>query len=226
MVFGYSSRAGQYVRCDPNQAAELFSQKKRCSRHNTLSGCATNCYLIPGLGVIKQMKKMMKLSKVKRIIVLFAFLPILLLLGATAANAQKAENFTLKDQFNSEIGVAFPSDKAVILVFGDREGSEQVEGWVRPIYNKFGDRVYIFGIAELSAVPSVAKPVVRRIIKNKSKTSVMLDWSGDVSDAYGCEKGKANVFVIKKNGDIVAIKRGAATNAALEELYREIQGAL
>jgi AhpC/TSA family len=137
--------------------------------------------------------------------------------------AQTAMNFTLQDQFGNEIAVKFPSNRPVVLVFGDRDGSKQVEGWVRPIYNKFSDQVYIFGIAELSAVPSVARPVVRRLIKSKSKNPIMLDWKGDVSEGYGYEKEKANVFVISKNGKITAVKRGAASASALEDVYGEIR---
>lgn len=138
----------------------------------------------------------------------------------------KAENFTLEDQFGKKISINFPSDKVAVLIFGDRKGSEQVEGWVRPLYGKYTDKIYIFGIAELSVVPWAVRPVVRTMIRNKSKTPVMLDWSGNVSKSYGYEKGKANVFVVKKDGTIVAVKRGAVSNAALNEVYEEINAIL
>lgn len=147
---------------------------------------------------------------------------LLLLIGAGTIKAQTAQNFTLTDQFGNQTSVVFPSSKPVVLVFGDREGSEQVEGWVRPLYGKFTDRIYIFGIAELSAVPSLARGVVRRIIKSKSKTSVMLDWSGSISKAYGYKKGKANIFVMDTNGKIVAKAAGAATETELQNIYRKI----
>lgn len=138
----------------------------------------------------------------------------------------KAENFTLEDQFGKKISINFPSDKVAVLIFGDRKGSEQVEGWVRPLYGKYTDKIYIFGIAELSVVPWAVRPVVRSMIRSKSKTPVMLDWSGNVSKSYGYEKGKANVFVVRKDGTIVTIKRGAVSNAALNELYQEINAVL
>ena len=164
-------------------------------------------------------------SKTKRIIITVALLP-LMLFSTLKLEAKTADNFTLEDQFGNKISVEFPSNKPVVLVFGDREGSSQVEGWVRPIYTKFTDKLYIFGIAELSAVPWAAKPVVRRVIKSKSKNPIMLDWSGGVSKSYGCEKGKANVFVVSKDGKITAVKRGAATAAALSDLYKEINALL
>lgn len=135
---------------------------------------------------------------------------------------RRAANFTLEDQFGNKTSVQFPSSKVVVLVFGDREGSEQVEGWVRPLYNRFKDRIFIFGIAELSAVPWVARPIVRGIIKSKSENSIMLDWSGKIAKSYGCEKKKANVFVISKEGVIKIEKRGTASTGELQNLYSSI----
>ena len=54
----------------------------------------------------------------------------------------------------------------------------------------------------------------------------MLDWSGSVSKNYGYEKEKANLFVIDKNGYIIAENRGAATKTELENLYKKIAAAL
>lgn len=161
----------------------------------------------------------------KRFLTAF-FLTMLMLASAVTVPANAADNFTLEDQFGNKIHIVFPASKPVILVFGDREGSAQVEGWVRPLYTKFTNKVFIFGIAELSAVPWAAKPVVRRIIKSKSKNPIMLDWSGSVSKSYGCEKGKANVFVVNADGKVVATKRGAASAGELNDLYREINALL
>ncbi len=138
----------------------------------------------------------------------------------------KAADFTLTDQFGNETAIKFPSDKPVVLVFGDREGSKQVENWVRPVYAEFTDRIYIFGIAELSAVPRLARPAVRRIIRSKSKNPIMLDWTGSVARSYGCENGKANVFVVDRDGKVAAVRRGAADAGGLKDLYDRINGSL
>jgi peroxiredoxin len=134
----------------------------------------------------------------------------------------KAAEFELKDQYDKTFTLNFPKNKATILVFGDREGAKQIESWVRPLVEKYADKIDIQGVAELSAVPSLARSVVRRIMKNQVKYSVMLDWSGAVSKSYGYQKGKANLFVIDKRGSIVAEVAGAASEAELEKIYREI----
>lgn len=153
--------------------------------------------------------------------------------GANTAKAKnadqpkvKAQSFELEDQFSKKLPVKFPAKKITVLVFGDKEGSEQIEGWVSPLYKKYTDKIEIYGIAELSVVPWIAKGFVRNAIKSRSKTPIMLDWSGEVSKNYGYEKEKANLFVIDKEGYIIAEKRGAATSAELESLYKEIAGSL
>ena len=175
----------------------------------------------------------MREKVIAKVLVIGLFLLPLISLNTAAVSAKtivgkkdKASNFTLEEQFGNKIGINFPSDKVVILIFGDRKGSEQVEGWVRPLYGKYTDKIYIFGIAELSVVPWAVRPVVRTMIRSKSKTPVMLDWSGNVSKSYGYEKGKANVFVVSKSGKIIATKRGAVSNDVLNELYQEINAIL
>ena len=138
----------------------------------------------------------------------------------------KASEFGLEDQFGKTFAVKFPAEKVTVLVFGDKQGAEQIEGWVSPLYGKYTDKINIYGIAELSVVPWIAKGFVRNSIKNRSKTSIMLDWSGKVSKNYGYEKEKANLFVIDKDGYIIAENRGAATKTELENLYKKIAAAL
>ena len=138
----------------------------------------------------------------------------------------KAPAFELEDQFKKKFSFKFPAKKVTVFVFGDRKGSEQIEGWVRPLYEKHTDKIEIYGIAELSAVPGIAKGFVRNLIKSKSKNSIMLDWSGKVSKDFGSETEKANVFVVSKEGEIIAEKRGAATLTELDDLHKVIGGSL
>lgn len=138
----------------------------------------------------------------------------------------KAPGFVLKDQNDKSYAVDFPRDKVTVLIFGDREGSDQVEGWVRPIYDKYKDKVEVYGIAELSAVPGLARGVVRRIIKSRTKYSVLLDWNGNVSEAYGYQTGKATVVVVGKDGKIIARRAGAASQSGLNAVYKEINSGL
>lgn len=142
------------------------------------------------------------------------------------ARPAKAAEFALKDQFGNELSIKFPRQKVIILAIADKDGSEQLEEWIRPLAEKYSakyaDKLDIQGIAELSSVPGIAKGVVRNFIKKKSERPVMLDWSGAVSKSYSYEKDKANVFLIDRAGNILVRAVGAADAVKLEELYLEI----
>lgn len=145
---------------------------------------------------------------------------------AFADTKMKAADFSLKDQFGKVYDFKFPKEKVTILAFGDKDGSEQLEAWIRPIYDKYQDKIDIHGIAELSSVPLIARGIVRGIIKKKTTYSVMLDWEGKVSESYKYEKKKANIYLIDRKGTIVVKTIGAADATRLETIYKEIDALL
>ena len=145
---------------------------------------------------------------------------------AFANPKMKAADFSLKDQFGKVHDFKFPKEKVTILAFGDKDGSEQLEAWIRPLYDKYQDKIDIHGIAELSSVPLIARGIVRSIIKKKTTYSVMLDWEGKVSESYKYEKKKANIYLIDKKGMVVVKEIGAADAARLDTLYKEIDALL
>ena len=143
-----------------------------------------------------------------------------------AANP-KAAAFALKDQFGNELSFKFPREKITILAFADKNGSEQLEEWIRPLAEKYSgqkyaDKLDIAGIAELSSVPGIAKGVVRNFIKKKSERPVMLDWNGEVSKSYNYEKDKANLILIDRQGNIIEREIGGADAAKLSKIYQTI----
>ncbi len=148
---------------------------------------------------------------------------LLAFLYASHTSAQtKVANFGLKDQNDRYTEVNFPSDRPVVLIFGDRKGAEQIEGWSAPLYTKYDGKVYVFGIASLSGVPSYARGLVRRLIKRQTRYSVLLDWGGKVSGNFNYEKGKALVVAVDKSGTVLATRTGAATQSEISAIVAEI----
>ena len=145
-------------------------------------------------------------------------------------NNPKAAAFALKDQFGNEFSFKFPREKVTIFAFADKNGSEQLEEWIRPLIERYSakdaDKIEIAGIAELSSVPGIAKGVVRNLIRKKSERPVMLDWNGDVSKSYNYEKDKANLVLVDRQGNIIARETGAANATRLAKFYREIDRVL
>lgn len=139
-----------------------------------------------------------------------------------ATGAAKATEFELKDQYNQVTSYRFPKDKVTILIFGDRKGSEQIEGWVRPLWDRYQDRIDQKGVAVLNSVPSFMRGVVRAIFKTQVKHSVLLDWKGDISQAYGYQSGQANLYVIDRGGQIVMKLLGGVKEQELQKLYGKV----
>lgn len=157
-----------------------------------------------------------------RMIVACGFL-VVVAFGIRVTAAQvKVSNFGLKNQNDQYTEVNFPSDRPVLLIFGDRKGSGQINGWSQPVYAKYSNKVYIFGIASLSGVPSYARGMVRRLIKRQTSYPVLLDWGGTVAGGLGYEKNMALVVLVEPDGTVARKWSGAATNAEIQALNAEI----
>lgn len=133
-----------------------------------------------------------------------------------------ASDFALRDQYNQLASYRFPPERVTVLIFGDRKGSEQIEGWVRPLWDRYQARIDQRGVAVLSSVPSMVRGLVRTIFRRQVKHSVLLDWKGDVSQAYGYQNGRANLFLIDRQGRIVLRLHGAAEADSLSQLFTRI----
>ena len=145
------------------------------------------------------------------------------LLGMSSVSAQtRVSNFGLKNQNDQYTEINFPSDRPVILIFGDRKGSEQIAGWSKPLYDGYGKKAYIFGVASLGGVPSYARGLVRRLIKRQTSYPVLLDWGGKVADSLGYEAGKAFVVVVAKDGSVKARHSGPVNETGLKTIKAEL----
>jgi len=147
-------------------------------------------------------------------------------INARSSTETRAPEFELKDQHDKAASYSFPKDKVTVLAFGDRKGSEQIEGWVRPLWDRYQARIDQQGVAVLSSVPFFARGFVRSIFKSKVRFSVLLDWKGDVAKSYGYRSGKANVYVINREGRIVLKVTGAASQSELNRVFAAIDGLL
>ncbi|MBX7259709.1 MAG: hypothetical protein K1Y02_25360, partial [Candidatus Hydrogenedentes bacterium] len=107
-----------------------------------------------------------------------------------------AAEFTLEDQFGKAHTYAFPKDKVSVLLFADREGSEQIEGWVRPLYDKYRNAIDVDGVALLKGVPEWMRGTVRFLFRKQAAHPVMMDWTGETTEQFDCRAKVASVFVV------------------------------
>ena len=144
--------------------------------------------------------------------------------GGTASPSlnRPATPFALDDQYGERHQYAFPKSKASVLLFADKEGSKHVEGWVVQLHKQYADRVDIDGIADVSAVPTLMRGVVRFFFKRNSERPIMLDWEGAVAADYACTAAQVNVFVVSADGTIEYRHVGEATPESIADVCRAV----
>ena len=141
----------------------------------------------------------------------------------TMANAPgQAPAFTLNDQHQTAHHYQFPRSKISVLIFADYAGLSQLEDWIRPLFERYRERIAIDGVADLSRVPKLLRGIVRAAFRDRLERPVMLDWSGAVSTDYDYQKGQANVFVIAHSGRILLKVIVAVSAAKLQRVQNAI----
>lgn len=147
--------------------------------------------------------------------------------AAPSTNAAPARipSFTLDDQHGRTHEYRFPKTNLSLVAVADRKGSAQIEGWVRPVKARYGVKLDIDGVADVSAVPGPLRGVVTRRFKQELAYPVMLDWTGAVCERFAYVRGQVGVVLLDRQGRVLARWEGAATDAALRALYEAVDRA-
>jgi hypothetical protein len=143
-----------------------------------------------------------------------------------AAPLKQLSDFVLSDQNSVFRRYSFPKQKVTVMSVADRAGSEQLEPWIRSLYERYGSRIDIDGVADVSRVPKRLHGVVRAFFRSRLTHSVMLDWNGSVVKRLEYEPGVANIYVIDRRGIILKQITGPANATLQHQLFRTIDGAL
>ncbi len=156
--------------------------------------------------------------------------PLLTLLALASAAFgtpdEKVPNFELSDQNEKTRAYRFPKAKVTFMTVADHKGSDQLAPWIQKIYDRYGNRIEIDGIADVSMIPKPFHGMFRAAFRKQLTRSVLLDWGGDVVNRFAYKKGVPNVYVIDRDGRIVARASGEASDGAIAELAKEIEGAM
>jgi hypothetical protein len=132
----------------------------------------------------------------------------------------------LRDQFDAPQTLSFPATNVTLLTIADKKGAEQVAGWITPLKQRFGKRIDIRGLADVSTVPRPLRSLVRTKFKNVHTYPVMMDWSGETVRAFTYVPEKANLLVLDRRGQILKRISGDANPKAVQELSTAIDCAL
>lgn len=141
-------------------------------------------------------------------------------------NGPQIGDFALEDLQGERRRFQFPREKLLVLAIADQKGSEGMENWIKPLYDRYSSRIDIEGVAELSAVPGFARGIARGIISGLVKQPILLDWTGEVSQQLKAQKNITNLYVIDAQGQLIASSSGEATLEKLKEMVEAIDSAL
>ena len=161
---------------------------------------------------------------------------LLLTLAAGVSAAPKSEpaitptnapsSIELHDQFDAPQTLSFPATNVTLLTIADKKGSEQITGWITPLKQRFGKRIDIRGLADVSTVPRPLRGMIRMKFQRLKSYPIMLDWSGEAVKAFTYVPDRANVLVLDARGQILKRISGEANPKSVQDLCAAIDRAL
>jgi hypothetical protein len=150
------------------------------------------------------------------------FAVILLHTAAIAEPMEKLSDFELIDQDAKTRSYRFPKAKVTVMTVADHKGSDQLAPWIQRLYDRYGTRIDIDGVADVSMIPEPFHPMFREALRKRLTYSVMLDWGDSVVKEFGYTKGVANIYVIDRRGRILKQFTGPMREALVRNLFEEI----
>jgi len=145
------------------------------------------------------------------------------LLAATAwGESNVVAKIELEDQFGRTHSISFPREKPCVLMIADRDAERQLDGWTGPIAKKSGERVDIYGLADLTRTPHAFRAFIRDSFRKNYTRPVLLDWDGKVAANCAYPGKQALVLVINRKGVIRHRATGAADDAKLKAILHSL----
>jgi hypothetical protein len=150
----------------------------------------------------------------------------LLLVAFFALNAgQVAPAVSFTDQSGNVRKV--PAAKPVLVIYDDDEG-RKTNHKAKDLLGKLNSSlenqalVDVFPVADLAKwdwfpAKNFALKEIRQTAKDK-KTTIYLDWKGEVRKAWGLAKGKSNLVLVGTDGKVLFQSQGECTQQQIDEL--------
>lgn len=168
----------------------------------------------------------------RRTIVLTLFVSALTVSAASPSKiGTPAPDLTIKDQYEKEFRVSASRGEILLLVCGDRTGSDFTGNYTDAVQARFGANgslpLRIVPIANLSSVPSFLQGMVKKRFvgtteSGQPKLPIFLDWEGDLERLFGFTEDVANVYLIDKSGNLQFVAAGKGTEPETKELLQVI----
>ncbi len=143
-------------------------------------------------------------------------------LTASGADSERCPDFVLADQGEVRREILFPRQRPVYLVAASHHGTGQIAKWVKPVFEHYGEKVEILGLADVREIPQAFRGAVRLMIRNGTKWPVLMDWDGKAVMAVCSPDFTTEVLVIQPDGHIKLRLSGAATPEGIAKVRAEL----
>jgi hypothetical protein len=182
----------------------------------------------------------------------FAFVAIAPLNGQPPAPAPKAVELVMEDQFERKTDLADLRGNVVVLVFGDRKGTDACRTlgeqlhvcWhptakgeppakaqtapVTPLDGlkpgQVAPNVIVVPVACCGKVPAAVRPAIRNgVAKGSPDVVVWLDYADAMKGMFGLSAGETNVVVIDAAGAARLKHNGVIDQSKMDNLVKTVQ---
>lgn len=131
-------------------------------------------------------------------------------------------SFELKDQYGRLHSISFPRTNLMVVTVADRTGAGQVNSWIEPLKERYGNKIAMAGVASVGKVPRPFRGLAQARFRKAWTYPVMLDWNGEISDRLGSEREEVTLIAVGRDGTILWRHSGAANQEALLRLFTVI----
>jgi hypothetical protein len=157
----------------------------------------------------------MSTTNYSKVALLLALVPSLA--AAAGLIGSIAPDFVIKDQYDHEVQLSSLRGKPVLLIYGDRLGSDYMSNWAAAVRESArANSVNVIRIANLRAVPSLMRSYVKRQFlktsaEGKPNAPVLLDWDAGLAKLYTFTEDLTNVYVVDEKGFLRYVACGKGT---------------
>ena len=113
-------------------------------------------------------------------------------------------SFQLPDQYGTNHSFSFPRNRPLILLVGDRRGSEEIDPWIEPLKKRWTQTADIAGLADVQGAPRFLRGRITDAIRKSRTKPLLLDFEGKVTETLALKKKTANIFVVSPDGAVLA----------------------
>jgi len=138
-----------------------------------------------------------------------------------------APAFSLYDQENRPVSREDIRGKAAAIIAANDSHGREMPAWEEPLSARFGERIAIVRLMDLSGLPRLARSFAQARIKQEMKgDSLALDWDGKVFKDFGFDPNRVNVAIVDRNGIVLVRVAGVPDEAARRRVFAAVESAL